>query len=354
MPKILYIEDELTQNIATIRKFFAPILRSKSIQRALQELENSERIFSEDIVDACKPNSELDIAFTFPAALDLIIKNHKSYDLVIVDRNLSSYDYANEVERMLETLNELGLDFDEERILEFHEREGDLLLQLLLKLDLAYKNKVFYLTANTSDALRGSPQLQTLIDVDSFRKEQIIEKGSSREDLINAILSNMQAFQIQNKYREQCTILRKHLDEEMVNQFIKMVKYYNKNNRPEFVSDLRNLLENLLNKIAFSLGEYNADYWNEYERKKVLQIKPFILHGLKKYNQNNHIGYNSIIKNACISIYEISSDAGVHSISTSIDANSINTSSLTVYTLETLLNQICDVILWFGAYSDKV
>ena len=354
MPKILYVEDELTRNIATIRKFFEPVLKDKSIQAALTELENSDRLFPEDIIEACMPNSELDIAHTFPRALELVIANHKSYDLMIIDRNLSDYQYMDELERMKDMLRRIGQDFDEERILEFHEREGDLLLQVLVKLDTSYKDKVYYLTANTSDALRGSPQLQTLIDVDSFRRDHIIEKGSPKEKLISDILSDMRAFRIQNTYRTQCNILRKFLDEESVNQFINTVKHYEKNNRREFVFILRNLLENILKRVAYELGEHNADYWKKIGRKSHLQIRPFILSGLRTYNDIHDIGYNAVIQNACISIYSISSECGVHSNTRSVDIESTSTNNLTKFTIDTLINEMCDVILWFGTYMERL
>ncbi len=352
MPKILYIEDELTRNIATIRKFFEPVLRKdKRILSALSELENSDRPFPEDVIEACEPCSELDIAHTFPRALELVIKNHEFYDLVIIDRNLSQYQYVDELEKMVNKLTDVGQSYTEERILEFHEREGDLLLQVLVKLDLSYKDKVYYLTANTSDALRGSPQLQTLIDVDSFRKDHIIEKGSPREKLIRDILSDMRAFEIQNSYRTQCDILRKHLEEDSVNQFITIVKHYKKDYRRGFVFELRNLLENLLKKVAHSLGKYDADYWEHETQKNQLRVSKLIYHGLSDYDKNKNIGYNAVIQNACFSIHKISSEC-IHSISRSVDIENINTHILTHYTMNTLINQICDVILWFGSFMD--
>ncbi len=364
MPKILYIEDELTRNIATIRKFFEPVLKDKSIQKALKELESSDRPFPEDIVEACSPSSELDIAYTFPRALELVIVNHKSYDLVIVDRNLSLYQYVDELERMKDMLCGIGQEFDEDRILEFHEREGDLILQVLVKLDATYKDKVYYLTANTSDALRGSPQLQTLIDVDSFKRDHIIEKGSPREKLVSDILSDMKAFRIQNRYRNQCDILRKRLTEDDVSQFVEMIKDYEGDKRKEFVFYLRNLLDNLLHSIAFKMGEMDAEYWNTKGRRKQLQIGPFIkgfipveqteFVGLDAYDRKHDIGYSSIIRYACISIFAISSDCGVHEHSKAVNIESLNSAGLTTYTLASLMNQVCDVILWYDKAMDII
>lgn len=362
MPKILYIEDELTRNIATIRKFFEPVLRKdKRILSALSELENSDRPFPEDVIEACEPCSELDIAHTFPRALELVIKNHEFYDLVIIDRNLSQYQYVEELEKMVDRLAEVGQSFTDDRILEFHEREGDLLLQVLVKLDLSYKDKVYYLTANTSDALRGSPQLQTLIDVASFREDHIIEKGSPREKLIRDILSDMKAFRIQNSYKVQCDILRKRLTENDVNSFVKMIGYHMNNEKSEFLFGIRKLLDNLLHHIAYAMGEHDASYWNA-KNKKQLHAKSFIkgfssgkvFQGLPAYDDKFDIGYNSIIRNACLSIFEISSDCGIHELSKAIDIESLSTGTLTNYTMQSLLNQINDIIIWYDKAMDRI
>lgn len=357
MPKILYIEDELTNNIATIKKFFAPVLKNKRIDQELSALENSDRIYSEDIIAACSYSSELDIAHTFPKALEKIITNHKFYDLILIDRNLSLHQYADELENVREMLNGTGHEYSDDRILGFHEREGDLLLLVLLRLNPEYKNKIYYLTANTADALRGSPDLQTIIDVDGFTSEHIIEKGSPGEEIISRILSDMKAFRIQNNYRTQCDILRNRLTEDDVNQFIEMIKYFEGDKRKEFVFYLRKLLDNLLHSVAFQMGEKDAEYWNSKGRNKQLQIGPFIKGfkpdykdyyvGLDAYDKKNDIGYNSIIKNACISIFAISSDCGVHELSKAIDIESMSSSSLSTYTMHSLMNQICDVILWY-------
>ncbi len=335
-------------------KFFSPVLTNKRIETKLSELENSDRIYPENIIEACSFSSELEIAHTFPTALKSVLANHKFYDLIIIDRNLSLYPYYDDLEDVKEMLNGTGHEYSDDRILYFHEREGDLLLLVLLRLDPAYKDKIYYLTANTSDDIRGSHDLQTLLELDQFKQDHIIEKGSPSEKKISAILSDIKAFRIQNAYRAQCSILRRWLDEESVDQFISMVKHYEKNERREFVFDLRNLLENLLNKIAYSMGEHNADYWKSFGRRSQLQIRPFILSGLKSYNDIYNIGYTAVVLNACISIYSVSSDCVVHSQTKSVDIEKISAVDLTDYTMNTLINEICDVILWFDKAMDRI
>lgn len=354
MPKILYIEDELTKNIATIKKFFAPILRDKRIKKELDELESSDRVFPDDIITACSYSSELEIAYTFPIALERIITNHKYYDLIIIDRNLSVYEYSEDLEYVREILKSVSLDLSDDRLLSYHEREGDLLLLALLKLDKEAKEKVYYLTANTKDDLRGLDELQSMMDVVDFNKEHIIEKGSAAEATLSTILGNMDAFRIQNKFRKQCDILRQHLSEEDVNEFVSMMGYFDKDKRKEFIFYARKLLDNLLHDLAFNLGEPDAEYWNA-KNKKQLQIKSFIKGfrsgtsyiGLPAYDEKHHIGYNSINRNACLSIFEICSDCGVHELSKAIDIESLGTASLSAYTMSSLQNQICDVVCWY-------
>ncbi|MCB5224430.1 MAG: hypothetical protein WCY21_05570 [Candidatus Cloacimonadaceae bacterium] len=362
MPKILYIEDELTRNIATIRKFFEPVLRKdKRILSALSELENSDRPFPEDVIEACEPCNELDIAHTFPRALELVIKNHEFYDLVIIDRNLSLYQYDDEIDNIYELLLRTGQEYSVERIYDFHEREGDLLLLVLLRFNKSYKDKTYYLTANTGDLFSKSPEIQTLMDIDNFKSEHIIEKGSPEEEIIRNILSDMKAFRIQNSYKVQCDILRKRLTENDVNSFVKMIGYHMNNEKSEFLFGIRKLLDNLLHHIAYAMGEHDAAYWNA-KNKKQLQAKSFIkgfssgkvFQGLPAYDDKFDIGYNSIIRNACLSIFEISSDCGIHELSKAIDIESLSTGSLTNFTMQTLLNQINDIIIWYDKAMDRI
>jgi len=362
MPKILYIEDELTKNIATIKKFFAPVLYDKRILTALCDLENTDRVYAEDIINACASSSILDIAHTFPLALERVLNNHRDYDLILIDRNMSLVDYSDDLERILSMLAGVKLtSFDEDSILKYHEREGDFLLQVLLRLDPEYKNKTYFLTGNIGDSLRGSTELQKLIEFDDYTKAHIIEKGSPQESVISDIIQDLKSFRIQNQYRTQCGIIRKRLDEDDVRQFIEMIDYFNKDKRGEFIYYLRKLLDNLLHSVAFQMCEPEAAYWNP-KNKKQLVAKSFIKGfksgeryiGLPAYDEKHKIGYNSTIRNACLSIFEICSDCGVHELSKAIDIESLNTANLSKHTMNSLLNQMNDVIIWYDKAMDLI
>lgn len=142
-----------------------------------------------------------------------------------------------------------------------------------------------------------------------------------------------------------------------IDSYAYMLKHFDSDKRKEFVFYLRNLLDNILNSVAYQMGEFNAEYWKSQGRNKQLHIGPFIkgfqpkgktdFVGLDAFDKKNDIGYNSIVKNACLSIFAITSDCGVHELSKAINIESLNTQSMSVYTMNSLLNQICDVIIWY-------
>jgi hypothetical protein len=354
MPKVLYIEDELTKNIPAIRRFFAPILRNKKIVKRFDELESEDRVVPEDILDACKYSTELEICYKFPEALQKIITNYRSYDLIIIDRNLSLYDYSGNLEDIIQMMSSIGYERGEGSILSYHEREGDLLLLVLAKIDKDNMSKTYYLTANTGDDLRGSSELQTLIDIGSFYRNHIIEKGSEREAVISEIISDTKSFKIQNKYRLQCDILREHLTEDDVKNFIETVKHFESDSKKEFVLILRNQIDNLLHHLAHEINDISAPYWNPHNSQQI-KVKPFLKgcwmdnidYSLKGFNKKKNIKYTSIPLNGLLSIFEITSDCGVHEQSKAIIETNLRTEHLTKHTMRTLFHQYMDVILWY-------
>ncbi|MCB5230934.1 MAG: hypothetical protein WCX83_02170 [Candidatus Cloacimonas sp.] len=355
MAKILYIEDELTKNIASIKKFFSPIVNKKRVIDELTKLENEDRVYAEDVLSICKRSSILDICYTFPSALEHIVKGHKEYDLIIIDRNLSEYDYSDQMGDVQNLLESVGLMKDEKGILEFLEREGDLLLITLLRINDEYRDKIFYLTANTADALRGSNELKSFIDVALFTKEKMIEKGSAREEEITNILRNLESFKIQSDYKTECEILRKTGDESLVESFISIVKLMRSNKNKLFLGSLRQLLHDLLNDVALKMNDPNgpdrAEFWGEYNPQ--LQISMFIRNenGLAKYFNDHYFHY--IIKNYAINIHRIGSAYGAHSEERN-NAGSKDRDSVSINTLNALFFMMLEVILWYGEAMDKL
>lgn len=359
MSKILFIEDELTSNVETIIRLFTPVLPEET----LQKLKSTSFDYPEDIADLCSQNSPLDIAFSFPLALTKIIANLSDYDLILIDRNLEKSPYDKELEQICSQLHEIGMidAADQMRKHVYKDREGDLLVQVLVKKDPNAWNRTYLVTANVLDALRGSETLQALNNTASFPKDQIIEKGSPQEEKIPQILSDMPSLKIQNEFFDQCAIIRKRLGGDWVKKFVKMVQYYRDGNKEESVLFLRMLLANkILQEIAVKMNEPEAPYWKN-ENSKQLVVKGFIKGqefrdhkprwGLPSAKWKNRLGYNSVIQNACLSIAEICSDC-IHGdfddFETEISAYDVDSSVLTPYTMRTLMNQICDVIIWYN------
>jgi hypothetical protein len=375
MPKILFIEDELTSNVESIIRLFAPVI-PEDIQ---QKLKSTSFDFPEDIASLCSQNSPLDIAFSFPLALTKIIANLSDYDLILIDRNLEKSPYDKELEQICSQLHEFGMIDAADQMLKhvYKDREGDLLVQVLVKKDPNAWNRTYLVTANVLDALRGSETLLALNNTASFPKDHIIEKGSPQEEKIPQILSDMPSLKIQNEFFDQCAIIRKRLGEDWVKKFCKMIQYYRDREWDECILFLRMLLGNeILKGIALQMNEPNAPYWKN-ENKSQLVGKTFI-NGKYRWNDAKkqsdlysglpyiqrtfkqrgiNFGYNSVIKNACLSIYEICSDC-IHgdfdNFEQDVSVNSEETSTLTRYTMRSMLNQICDVIVWYNKALDVI
>ncbi len=348
MAKILYIEDELTKNISSIKKFFTNTFKDKNFIKNLNELENRDGpIYPDDVLTACNYCKALEICYSFPMALQCIINNPHIYDLIIIDRNLSEIDYLDDLNYILELLNDnkygLNMNYNEDQLLSFYSREGDLLLMILLRQDPSLSKLIYFLTANTKDALRDSDTLKTIIDLKSFMENQIIEKGSEDENKIIDILKNLKNFRIQNKYYDQCQALRNQSKEDLVNQFIQVVCHYEQKDNEVFCLKIRKILESMLYDIALKINNpkissNKEDFWDDHNN---LKISLFLTqeNGLSKYE--NQIQYNNIIRNFCISLYKICSQYGAHS------SKEHNLNIISKYVTSALLNQLCEVIIWY-------
>lgn len=359
MGKILFIEDQLTGSIPTIIKLFKPIFKDPRTITLLRNIQNDRYKTPELIIGVCSSTSCLDLCHKFVNALSKAVHYQDEYDLIIIDRNLSEVPYHDDMDDIKEYLIKCGFTDVDKKLEMYATREGDLILLALLRLDRNNKNKIYYLTANI-DELKGSPELETLIDVDDFYRNHIIEKTTDRDMVLAEIVANLESFSIQNRFTDHVEILRKRLNEDEVDLFVKMIRHYDNDNRREFIIYLRKILDNLMHDIAGKMNEPNASYWNKANPDQLV-VKTFIKGfyakendylgrvscGLPVFDQKHLIGYSSIVRNACLSIFEICSDCGIHDLNKVISPDGVNISNLTEHTMKTMLNQICDVILWY-------
>lgn len=284
MGRILFIEDQLTSSIPTIIKLFSPIFKDDRTLTLLKNIQNDRYKTPELIIGICSSTSCLDICHKYVDALSKAINYYNEYDLIIIDRNLSEVPYHEDLEDIKNYLHKCGFSDVDKKIDMYTTREGDLILLALLRLDLNNKNKVYYLTANMDD-LKGSPELETLIDVDHFYRNHIIEK--TKDAVLTDIVANLESFKIQNRFMSHVDILRKRLNEDEVGLFVNMIRHYDNDSRREFIVYLRKILDNLMHDIAGKMNEPKTSYWN-WANPDQLVVKTFIKGFYAK--ENDHLG----------------------------------------------------------------
>ncbi len=172
--KILYIEDQLAQNIPRLLRLFEKHL-SRAERKRLQKLErDSYGAAPEKIKQIFEDIQGIDIEYRFPDALSKIRKHCEQYAFFIIDRNLS------EVEYKIEEFQNIDLQYPQKFYDRFHEREGDyILLKLVMNKKVDILNKFYFLTAYSAQhEIQSSSELEDLIDLGAFQQKNFIEKGN--------------------------------------------------------------------------------------------------------------------------------------------------------------------------------
>ena len=172
--KVLYVEDELKLMCdRAVLPLFESLLTKKQLRR-LERLRSEDEFDSADLRDFFNNDKSIpiDVAITFPEALDYVLNRTDEYALFIVDRNLSGKSGDDYYERVVE----LKPDYSEELYCRFEEREGDYLLEVLcINKEVDCKKRFFMLTGN-NDELRVGDSVKTLISHNKFEEKNIIDK----------------------------------------------------------------------------------------------------------------------------------------------------------------------------------
>jgi hypothetical protein len=187
--KILYVEDELPQNIPRIIQLFGEYLGEERI-RTLETLENDESGYGaspDEIKKVVEDTGVVDVEYRFPEALNQVISHYHQYDMFIIDRNLIESKYT------AEEIRKVVPDYDRQVDRAYTEREGD---YLFLKLGLCSQgkalDKVRILTAypNQNEFCKN-PKIALLFDRWHVSMKDFIEKGdynaikALRDEIIN-------------------------------------------------------------------------------------------------------------------------------------------------------------------------
>lgn len=198
MPKILYVEDQLPQNVSRLLRLFKDHIRENERER-LTELERDPSPYPEQIKQVFDNVQGIDVEYRFPEALAKIQENPEQYNLFIIDRNLSDADYR------LEEVQKIEPQYSQEVFTRFSDREGDYILFKLAtcgKVDIL--KKFYFLTAYLAeDEIRSAPEVKKfLMDFGVFQKENFIEKGNKAhlsrliEAIKNSLMSTMYVFKL--------------------------------------------------------------------------------------------------------------------------------------------------------------
>ncbi len=109
--KILYVEDELAQNVERVLKLFGQTVLSAKQLAQLQALKDDEYGASNDDVRAILSRSGvLDVEISFPEALKRIEQSGNRYDIMIVDRQLTTDEGAYTLESLIQIVPEFSED----------------------------------------------------------------------------------------------------------------------------------------------------------------------------------------------------------------------------------------------------
>ena len=354
--KILYVEDQLSENIPKIIGLFSELMEKENIAK-LNELEHDKSGYgaeSQEIKEIVEFSGVIEVEYKFSAALEKVMNNYQKYSLFIIDRNLSSEDYNTKL------ITEIDSAFDDKLFNKYREREGDYLLHKLITKGIDIGSQFYFLTAYTSSELQNAEEIFGLIERKTFKKNNIIEKGNSEStrELINKI-NNIDIVNLQLENKEFIEILRSKIGERASDKYIHLLS---KKDSEDFnmISDnllsIRIILDNILTNFAenFSAPEW---CWNKKNKTQIViksaiaWINPFDRE-TKKYNYNYNS--NSIIRNFMYGIHDIASDFAAHENLKDCKEMIKSTGyQPTVNTVNALIFELKDIILWFGDLLGK-
>ena len=388
MAKILYIEDDVDSGI--IIKLFRKVI-SKDIKEKLEDAKSET-----EIIDIVSESKQLDVCNDFIKIIERV-KNidENYYDLIIMDRDLFGKDNGN-YDRSL-----LPDDFDKDL---FFRREGDYLITILNhKID-DLEEKLYFLSGNNDD-IRLRSEFKYLLS-NKFKENNILEKNSDNYKKLRSIIDNLicvkyHKFDIcgeKKELKQYVEILDKYMNQNIAERFIEL------NNSPE-LEEIRPVFEELLETLAqkVAVDKLKPDWWlftrkrrkssgNRYgdfdffdddkfivkhfirfladikyryeysdienyierisDNNELQRIKLRSLNNLKKQNEagdyyfNHNLNISSVIAHNLYSIWEITSAFGAHISDEGYQP--------TENTVNSLIYQLKEIILWFGNIMSKL
>lgn len=335
--KILFVEDELSKNVANLLRLFEQHL-SPDEKKSLKDIENDASGFgatNEEIKAVFNDNPFIDVEYSFSRALKAVVESHDDYDLFIVDRNLSSADTD------LNEIQAINKDFSESMHKQYSEREGDYLLLLLATNGINCSDSFYFMTAyGAGEALRNEDTIASLIALERFRQDNFLEKGR-KDDFIrlrNKIVNDLALV----KFRDVFAVFEDGLlDNDSRKKMVDAIKNMDTlqyNNIDKNALNVRQILESIYDALAKRTGLIPPTIC-KYGELKTLQHEDgkLKIRGIIKHLRENQ-ELSGIQLAAVDFIYSMASEI-IH------DGSKIALASK--YSNHTLVHGLCDSILWF-------
>lgn len=347
--KILYVEDELTKNVPRIRSLFSKFIEDKDLIE-LQDLENDDSgygISAEEIKEIVERSRIIEVAYTFPMALEKIMNKVDEFSMFIVDRNLLEVPYK------LEEVTKIYPDYTEQNDNDHSSREGDFLLQILaIDKQIDIKSKFYFLSAFTDSDIKGCNELQTFIKMFKFKENNFI--GKSEDKKLKELINKHELLDIQSKNKVYINILRNSVGNKAVKKLCKIIE--TKDHHDEIIgnlSEIRKISEKNLKKVALKFEVANG----YVDSKGAINYRGFVgwLKNSKKgkdgKNRNDYrLNTSVIIISSLYDIQSICSDEAVHEYL----GNRNKGYQPTINTVNSLLYSLKDLILWNGSLQKNI
>lgn len=328
--KILYVEDDLSENIPGIYRLFSKYLSHQEVQ-ALKSLETREYRDPEQVKQVLEESSIVEIEYRFPNALKKIIGHSDKYALFIIDRNLgkAEYDFAE--------VNQIDSSFTVTQYEKYIEREGDYLLQKLVYTGVDVLTRFYFLTAYPAqDEIRGSEDIKTHIEFGKFTAKNFIEKANE-DDLqrLIRVIENIEILNLQNENKRYLNILRQYIDDATAESFLKVLHEKDHKKRiGDNLKEIRIIYETILKTSSDRIPGMKENCADSHGNINLGDKTIFWL------KDNNHI--HTIMRNFFFSVKAIASDFGSHKTSKKTGYEP------TTDTVNALVYALKDIILWFG------
>lgn len=332
--RILYVEDQLEENISKVIRLFSKYLGEEAIKE-LNELDEEDYKEPEAIKRVIESTNLIEVEYRFPDALRKIIHNHKDYSLFIIDRNLAESRYEHDEVRRIDST------YNEEKYEKFStsNREGDYLLhQLILVHKVDVEKKFFFLTAySAKDELRGSEVIAEYILMKQFTEKNFIEKGSDEDfDRLKRVIDHNDRLNLMHENMAHLHILNRHVDGRAAESFFAILDTRDdKRMVGENLRKMRNIHQQILEACSERIPDMRGNCTDSYEN---------VILGRRTMDwlsNNGHI--NSIVRNFLFSIKVIASDYASHP----------NPEDATTDTVNSLAYALKDVIAWFGGICSR-